>query len=347
MAIYKILWEYLLIINKFSVIYTYNSAFLSYKMNIILRCCVSIFVINLAFPTICYSGPFDSLMSKAKEMKDSAEKTAAAAKDKVGDAAAAAKEKGADAVGSVTNKAAELKDNVANKATDLKDSASNKVDAVKKEGEKAIGSVANEKTSAVDNLQVEVSQETKSKIDPIFERTSSFIDASGRELTDDDMIYLAAKLVDFSNAGGSQITLDLSKNSLTAQGVGILVSSLKDHPKLISVLDLSHNKLEDDVVRILFEEIGNLPVLSAICLVNVGMTGQGLQSIVESIVKSQNTILQHMDLSDNPIEPEYLIMVFDNMKKLHPQSCKNNIILSRSLYEQINGVEIPSKVSFQ
>ena len=189
--------------------------------------------------------------------------------------------------------------------------------------------------------QKQISEETvdpviKAKVDSIFEKVVSgeFINASKAELTDNDIPYFVEQLAAGADAGIEGVTLNLSKNQITTQGLATLLDGIKKYPKLISIIDLSDNPLGDDVTHILFSK-DTLPTTKSILLANTNLTGSGILDIMKLIIDSDNAVLEYIDLSRNNATDDYLDLIIDSAKTLKDKGTLKEIDISENQFTNI------------
>ena len=141
-----------------------------------------------------------------------------------------------------------------------------------------------------------------------------------------------------------KITLKLSDNNFTNEGLKVLLDSLKSMPKLVSILDCSGNNIGDEGAMAIADSCQYLPLNHTIILSNCGISGMGILGVLSSILEINNSAYQYLDLSKNNIDPSYTPLIIEKLQTIKENSFEDGINLSGTGVVISEGIKLPDNV---
>ncbi len=200
-----------------------------------------------------------------------------------------------------------------------------------------------------DDSSSDFPEEVISKVDSLFpdiEKITSgkIIDLSHKNLSDEDIAYIAMIKIPSLSEKIEKITLKLSDNNLTNEGLKVLLDSLKSMPKLVSILDCSGNNIGDEGAMAIADSCQYLPLNHTIILSNCGISGMGILGVLSSILEINNSAYQYLDLSKNNIDPSYTPLIIEKLQTIKENSFEDGINLSETGVVISEGIKLPDNV---
>ncbi|MDR1391050.1 MAG: hypothetical protein LBI95_01620 [Holosporales bacterium] len=194
---------------------------------------------------------------------------------------------------------------------------------------------------------VEYSADSIAKISSIFPKndiveTGRIINLKNSNITDEDVQYLLSKFEELPKESMEKLTLILSGNKFTIEGLAAILEKLKSYPKLVSVIDFSDNNLGDEGAMLIASYLSSLPGLTFIVLSDNDITGVGALAFLAEVARINNAILQMIDLSGNKITSEYWNQILEQVNLFKSSSLEDGIDLSKNPLEVPEGAEVPA-----
>ncbi|MDR3224076.1 MAG: hypothetical protein LBT03_00595 [Holosporales bacterium] len=264
----------------------------------------------------------------------------------------------------ITQSVSNVKQDLTNKVKAATSAVSAKVEEVKTGVSGTAGALMAQIGQSVDNtigqsldavIEPAISEEDKKRVDTIFqdagqiERTG-LINAQQRDLTDVHMPYFVEKLEQLAQAtqaGTSafeKMTLNLSGNQITAQGIDTLIKKLQAYPRFISILGLAGNNIGDEGVTVLANGLKSMAFVKYIILSNTGITGDGALAIFSEIAKQSDSVFQMLDFSNNEITGDYWQLILDQVKMLRSGVLEDGITFSSGKLNLDPNAVIPRQI---
>jgi len=193
------------------------------------------------------------------------------------------------------------------------------------------------------------SQEVIMKVDSLFPEIDviasvKILDLSNKGLNDQDIAYIATVKIPTLSEKVEKITLKLSNNNFTHEGLKVLLDSLKTMPKLVSILDCSGNNLGDEGAMAVADSCQQLPLNHTIILSNCGISGTGVLGFLSSILAINNSTYQYLDLSKNTIDPSYTPLIIEKLQKVKENSFEDGINISETGFILPEGASLPENI---
>lgn len=211
-------------------------------------------------------------------------------------------------------------------------------------------------TSASNDLLIDdaqdsdFSEEVIMKVDSLFPEageiaSAKILDLSNKNLNDQDIAYIATvKMPTLLDQKIEKITLKLSNNNFTHEGLKVLLDSLKTTPKLVSILDCSGNNIGDEGAMAVADSCQQLPLNHTIILSNCGISGTGILGFLSSILDINNSTYQYLDLSKNNIDPSYTPLIIEKLQKVKENSFEDGINISEAGLILPEGASLPENI---
>lgn len=189
------------------------------------------------------------------------------------------------------------------------------------------------------------------KVDSIFPDnekiiSGKIINLSNKDLNDEDIAYIAMVKIPALSENIEKITLKLSNNNFTNEGLKVLLDSLKSMPKLVSILDCSENSIGDEGAMAIADSCKQLPLTHTIILSNCGISGTGILGVLSSILEINNSAYQYLDLSKNDIDPSYAPLILEKLQTIKENTFEDGINLRETGIIIPEGIELPENIIF-
>ncbi len=200
-----------------------------------------------------------------------------------------------------------------------------------------------------EDLTSDFPNEVIEKIDSLFPDTEKIasgkiIDLSNKNLNDKDIAYIAAVKIPSLSEKIEKITLKLSNNKFSNEGLKVLLDSLKTMPKLVSILDCSGNNIGDEGAMAIADSCQHLPLSHTIILSNCGISGTGILGVLSSILEINNSAYQYLDLSKNNIDPSYAPLIIEKLQTIKENSFEDGVNISETGIALSEGIDLPGNV---
>lgn len=202
-----------------------------------------------------------------------------------------------------------------------------------------------------DDMNSDFSEDVITKVDSLFpddEKLTSgkILNLNNKNLNDEDIAYIAAVKIPALSENIEKITLNLSNNRFTHEGLKVLLDSLKTMPKLVSILDCSGNKIGDEGAMAIADSLQQRPLNHTIILSNCGISGTGILGFLSSISEINNSTYQYLDLSKNNVDASYAPLIIEELQKLKENSFEDGINISETGIAPSEGTTLPGNVLF-
>ena len=269
------------------------------------------------------------------------------------------------------------KNAVVQKATDLKTTAQQKVDTAKavvntvadegkklvglptgeatlaNEGEVAEGQVLEEDTSIESDLS-DVSaqdvaidpyegleQEQQSMIDQKLTDLNSVLNFNGMDLSNIVAVqYLCDQLTLLYANGKEGLFIDISNSGITEDGLMLLFENLKSCPKLIKSFFAAGNNFSSNAALIISENLPSFPSIEYINLDDNSLADDGFLAILDSLIRSKNSIISYLSLRNNSITETGITPAIEISNDFAAGALKEGIMLGGNQSPQ--NVELPA-----
>lgn len=202
-----------------------------------------------------------------------------------------------------------------------------------------------------DDINSDFSEDVIRKVDSLFpddEKLTSgkILNLNNKNLNDEDIAYIAAVKIPALSENIEKITLNLSNNRFSHEGLKVLLDSLKTMPKLVSILDCSGNKIGDEGAMAIADSLQQRPLNHTIILSNCGISGTGILGFLSSISDINNSTYQYLDLSKNNVDASYAPLIIEELQKLKENSFEDGINISETGITPSEGTTLPENVLF-
>ena len=176
--------------------------------------------------------------------------------------------------------------------------------------------------------------------------SGKIINLSNKNLNDEDVAYIAMVKIPALSENIEKITLKLSNNNFTNEGLKVLLDSLKSMPKLVSILDCSENSIGDEGAMAIADSCKQLPLTHTIILSNCEISGTGILGVLSSILEINNSAYQYLDLSKNDIDPSYAPLILEKLQTIKENTFEDGINLRETGITIPEGIELPENIIF-
>lgn len=176
--------------------------------------------------------------------------------------------------------------------------------------------------------------------------SGKIINLSNKNLNDEDVAYIAMVKIPALSENIEKITLKLSNNNFTNEGLKVLLDSLKSMPKLVSILDCSENSIGDEGAMAIADSCKQLPLTHTIILSNCEISGTGILGVLSSILEINNSAYQYLDLAKNYIDPSYAPLILEKLQTIKENTFEDGINLRETGITIPEGIELPENIIF-
>lgn len=176
--------------------------------------------------------------------------------------------------------------------------------------------------------------------------SGKIINLSNKNLNDEDVAYIAMVKIPALSENIEKITLKLSNNNFTNEGLKVLLDSLKSMPKLVSILDCSENSIGDEGAMAIADSCKQLPLTHTIILSNCEISGTGILGVLSSILEINNSAYQYLDLAKNYIDPSYAPLILEKLQTIKENTFEDGINLHETGITIPEGIKLSKNLIF-